>query len=327
LPISDVPDTPGDAAGETDAGEPDDAALDALFDDGDDASEADGPTDDVVGPVDDEDASDEAAPEAEGLDEMLAAPAEDEAPIADPAPDADEEEMDLDALMADDGPEESSDDGPEEDGDDTDAAAAGDAPTADEGDKSSEDLDAGTSAEAPTLDALVGDEPGQEEEAADEAPRAETPDETVDSSTGLLTPESFADRLGEDWATAEASDLPMSLILVDIARIAGDGDGSAATEVARVLSGEFGAVGTPAHADEHLLALVLTNVPLDEAIEVAGLAQTALGGALPDSSESIALGVSERRGSRAEDAAEYLRSLREAMDEGVAAGQNFVVYG
>ncbi|MBT3266542.1 VWA domain-containing protein [Candidatus Poribacteria bacterium] len=306
LPITDIHnDPPADVAEETDAATVDEEALDALFDDGDGPSEdedddstADGESavDAVADIVDDD-----AAPAEEGaLDEMFAAPAEGEVPVADPVPDADEAALDLDALLADDETE---------------------------GDEPGEDVDAGAPGEAPTLDALVGDEPGPEGDVAEEAPQAETADETADALTGLPTSEGFADRLNEDWAAAEAADLPMSMVLVDVTRIASDGDESAATEVARVLSSEFAAVGTPSHAGEHLLALVLTNVPLDEAIEVAGLVQTALGGAFPDSSEGISMGVSERRGSRAEDAAGYLRSLREAMDEGVAAGQNFVVYG
>lgn len=308
-------DAAGPMGGETSA----DEALDALFADADGAEEAE---EDIEGPAEDGDATDldalveaddldaliadsdeladldalltDADDDAESLDDLLAAPAEDEAGDVEDAPDADEEASDSDALIAD-----------------------------DSSDAVDLDISAEPTGEAPSLDALVGDSPGQEAETTEEAPPVEEPTGAVDSTTGLLAADGFVERLREDWDAAEEADVAMSVILVDVGRV----DPESSTEVAAMLSGEFGAAGMLAHAGDDLFALLLTSVPLDEAIEVAGLVQTALRSAFPASADEITLGVSERRGSRAEDADSYIRSLREAMDEGVAAGQNFVVYG
>ncbi|MBT3401417.1 MAG: hypothetical protein HN420_15675 [Rhodospirillaceae bacterium] len=148
----------------------------------------------------------------------------------------------------------------------------------------------------------------------------------VSLRTITLTVERFGEQLGEDWASADEGDLPMSIILLDVSR-AVTADPDVAGTAARLLAGEFSAAGTVSHAGDNQFALLLMNIALDDAIEIAGLIQTALGSVMPSAAERISVGVSERRGSREDDAASYLRSLREAMDEGVAAGQNFVVYG
>ncbi|MEO2002560.1 MAG: hypothetical protein ABGY41_00510 [Candidatus Poribacteria bacterium] len=327
---SDSSDAVSAEASDVSAEDPSDEAsddLDALMDDAD-ATELDEL--DVLLTGDDA--------EAEGLDEMLAASASDEAPAGEDAPGAGEEASDvvsdagdgpvvddapavdeaseLDDLMADSVDEASSPD-------DDDESATGNEP--------SESAVADATGEAPSLEALVGeaqgDDAGPDADSQEEAPQVEDAGEAVDAETGLPTAARFAEQLRDDWDAAERSEVALSVILVDAGRIETDGEDSAAVQVATVLSGDFGAAGTLAHAGENLFALLLTSVPLDEAIEVAGLVQTALRDALPASAEQITLGVSERRGSRAEDAESYVQSLREAMDEGVAAGQNFVVYG
>ena len=329
---SESPDAVSAEAPDVSAEDPSDEAsddLDALMNDAD-ATELDELDVLLTG--------DDAEAEAEGLDDMLAASASDEAPAVEDAPGADEEPSDVvsatgDEPVEDDAPavEETSD------LDDLMADSVDEAASPDDDDESStgnepsESAVADATGDAPSLEALVGetqgDDAGPDADSQEEAPQVEDAGEAVDAETGLPTAARFAEQLRDDWDAAERSEVALSVILVDAGRIETDGEDSAAVQVASVLTGEFGAAGTLAHAGENLFALLLTSVPLDEAIEVAGLVQTALRDALPASAEQITLGVSERRGSRAEDAESYVQSLREAMDEGVAAGQNFVVYG
>ncbi len=319
--------------------------LEALADDGEDAGDIEA----LISDAEDVAESDE----ADSLDDMLAAPAEDEAPAAEGAatvPDsADddvgeseaEETSDLDALIGEGEAHEAGDEAAAETSDEAsdldalmDDEEASDAETPDEaaeldaliGDGDDEpDTPTEDSAEAPTLDALVGEEASPSEGAEEAAPSPE-PTTDVDPTTGLPTVERFGEQLREDWASADENDLPMSMILLDIGRAATD-DPDVAGTAARLLTGEFSAAGTVSHAGDNQFALLLMNIALDDAIEIAGLIQTALGSVMPGAAEKISVGVSERRGSREDDAASYLRSLREAMDEGVAASQNFVVYG
>lgn len=283
--------------------------LDDLAPMDDDAEESEGETQEAADP------SEEASEETSDLDALIG----DEATQEEPAVEPSDEVSDLDALIEDQGAQQATASEPSEEASD-DEGAQEEATADDEPGASTEE-----DAEAPTLDALVGEGDAPPEGAEEDAPSPE-PTTDVNPTTGLPTVERFGEQLGEDWASADEGDLPMSIILLDVSR-AVTADPDVAGTAARLLAGEFSAAGTVSHAGDNQFALLLMNIALDDAIEIAGLIQTALGSVMPSAAERISVGVSERRGSREDDAASYLRSLREAMDEGVAAGQNFVVYG
>ncbi|GIX07963.1 MAG: hypothetical protein KatS3mg115_2366 [Candidatus Poribacteria bacterium] len=179
--------------------------------------------------------------------------------------------------------------------------------------------------EAPldSLEALLVDA----EEAEEEPTEAPAPEEGTDPATGLPGPTAVEERLAADWELAAENDLPLSLVIVDMEAILQDPEDPTILQVAQALQEELGELAFVGRMDVGRFAVLLPNVPLDEATEIGGLLRNRLAELLPEQNEQVRIGVSERSESETDDPIQFVQSLQTAMEEASESGHNFVVYG